>query len=312
MITIGTDCSGIEAPIEALKQMKIPYKHLWSCEKDKYAIQSLLANNHPEKLYYDITKRQHGRLPDVDIYVCGFPCQPFSLMGHKQGTNDDRGNIMLECIKVIQKKRPKVFILENVKNFKYIEESKPYNYLINTLKSIKTINKDNEYNIYDEILNTKDYGIPQNRERVYIIGIRKDIQKKEFIKPSKIQMKELDDFIIDQSLNTTFKVPKTIMNKLVNLKDVHGAYVKNYVCACDSFSIMKNMTPTITASNCKSMYNTTYNRYLTPQECLLLQGFSEKFKQVVSNTQLCKQIGNSMSVNVLIFLFDVIFKITTL
>lgn len=95
MITIGTDCSGIEAPIQALKQLGIPFQHKWSCEIDKFARQSILANYQPEILYEDITKRDHSQLPDVDIYVCGFPCQSFSLMGKKLGTNDPRSNIML-------------------------------------------------------------------------------------------------------------------------------------------------------------------------------------------------------------------------
>ena len=131
MITIGTDCSGIEAPIEALKQLGIPFQHRWACEIDRYARQSILANNQPEIMYEDITKRDHSQLPDVDLYVCGFPCQSFSLMGKKKGTQDPRSNIMLHCIDVIKTKRPPIFILENVKNFKFIEKGKPFNYLLN-------------------------------------------------------------------------------------------------------------------------------------------------------------------------------------
>ena len=117
MIRIGTDCSGIEAPIEALKQLKIPFQHLFACEIDQYARESILANYQPQILFEDITKRDHSKLPDIDIYACGFPCQPFSLMGKKGGSNDPRSNIMLHCIEVIKQKTPKVFILENVKNF---------------------------------------------------------------------------------------------------------------------------------------------------------------------------------------------------
>jgi DNA (cytosine-5)-methyltransferase 1 len=127
MITIGTDCSGIEAPIEALKQLGIPYQHKWSCEIDKFARKSIMANHPPEIMYEDITERDHSQLPDVDFYICGFPCQSFSLMGKQLGTKDPRGNIMLHCIDVIKKKQPPVFILENVKNFKFIENGRPFN-----------------------------------------------------------------------------------------------------------------------------------------------------------------------------------------
>lgn len=305
VIKIGTDCSGIEAPIEALKQLNIPFEHTFSCEKDPYALQSIKANYEPQKIYTDITKRKHSLLPNIDIYVCGFPCQPFSLMGNKLGTDDARSNIMFSCIKVIQRKLPKIFILENVKNFKFIQEGAPFNYLIKTLKNIKTIEKECAYNVYYDILNTKDYGIPQNRERIFIIGIRKDVQKEEYTTPEKIKMKPLDDFILDKTIYKNMHIPNTILKKLKKIN-----YAKNYICCCDSYGIMKDQSPTLTYSGCKYMYHSTYNRYLSYQECLLLQGFKKDFKKVVSNTQMFKQIGNSMSVNVLKALFKKIFKIT--
>ena len=76
MLRIGTDCSGIEAPIQALLQMNIPFEHSFTCDKDKYALQSIKVNYHPKKIYKDITKRKHACLPDIDMYVC----KPFSLM----------------------------------------------------------------------------------------------------------------------------------------------------------------------------------------------------------------------------------------
>lgn len=103
MLRIGTDCSGIEAPIQALQQLRIPFEHSFCCEKDPFALKSIQANYTPKKIYNDITKRKHALLPDIDIYVCGFPCQPFSLMGNKMGTEDSRSNIMYQCIKVIKK-----------------------------------------------------------------------------------------------------------------------------------------------------------------------------------------------------------------
>jgi DNA (cytosine-5)-methyltransferase 1 len=135
-----------------------------------------MANYPPEIMYEDITERDHSQLPDVDIYVCGFPCQSFSSMGKKKGTKDTRSNIMLHCIEVIREKQPPVFILENVKNFKFIEKGAPFNYLISSLESIGI------YNIHADVYNTRDYGIPQNRERIYIIGIKHDVQISDFYK----------------------------------------------------------------------------------------------------------------------------------
>jgi DNA (cytosine-5)-methyltransferase 1 len=296
MLKIGTDCSGIEAPIEALKQLKVPFKHVFSSEIDPYARQSILANYHPEILYEDLTQRNHSQLPDLDIYVCGFPCQPFSLMGRKGGSTDTRANIMLHCIEVIQKKKPKIFILENVKNFKFIESGEPFRYLIDQLT------KNNKYSVYHDIYNTKDYAIPQNRERIYIIGIRKDIQKKEFVKPKPMKMKSLDSFIIDKTVYSSDSMPYTIKKKIIGK-------VENSIIPCDGYSPpMKNMCRTLTYSNCKYMFHTSYNRYLNWKECLLLQGFRKSFKKVVTDLQLHHQIGNSMSVNVLKVIFKEIFK----
>ena len=305
MLRIGTDCSGIEAPIEALKQLGIPFEHKWACEKDKYALESIKANYNPIKIYTDITKRKHALLPDIDMYVCGFPCQPFSLMGKKLGTQDPRGNIMMHCIYVIKKKQPSVFILENVKNFKFIEKGKPFNFLIDELASIVNEEDEQLYNIYCDIYNTKDYGIPQNRERIYIIGIKNDIQSNNYNKPLKINLRNLDEFILDKTINLTYKPCKNILNHITQLSE------DSYIIGTSGFkSITKNYTPTLTCNT--FFYISKLNRLFTCKECLLLQGFSNHFKQVVSNTQMYKQIGNSMSVNVLKVIFNEIFNCTLL
>ena len=116
VIKIGTDCSGIEAPVQALKQMNIPYQHVWSCEIDKHAEKSILANYNPQKMYHDITKRKHASLPDVDIYVCGFPCQPYSGAGQCMGWADPRSNVLHTLVKLTSLCRPDLVLLENVRN----------------------------------------------------------------------------------------------------------------------------------------------------------------------------------------------------
>ena len=307
MLRIGTDCSGIEAPIQALKQLRIPFEHSFCCEKDPFALKSIQANYTPKKIYNDITKRKHALLPDIDMYICGFPCQPFSLMGNKMGTEDSRSNIMYQCIKVVKKKLPKVFILENVKNFKFIQNGQPFNYLLKQLKNIKNANGELAYNVYHDILNTKDYGIPQNRERIFFIGIRKDIQTDEYTTPEKLPMRDLDDFILDKTIYINNNTLPVITRKLKKIN-----YEKNYVFPNSNYvNPVKNMTPTL-STRCDMFYHSTYNRYLTTNECLLLQGFLSNFNQDISNTQMFKQIGNSMSVNVLKALFQKIYQITNL
>jgi DNA (cytosine-5)-methyltransferase 1 len=288
MIRIGTDCSGIEAPIQALQQLDVPFIHEFACEKDKYAIESIKANYEPKIIYQDISTRNHSELPDIDLYVCGFPCQAFSQAGRKLGMKDPRGNIMFECIKVIREKKPKYFVLENVKNFKTFDKGTPFNILINALDSISV------YHIYHHIYNTKDYGIPQNRERLYIVGIRKDIQKLEYTKPLCLPMKHMDEFMEDKTINKRSNVCISLAKNLNKITD-SDMYI---ITPFNFFSVMKHVSPTLN-TNCNMYYNTRYNRYLTTRECLNLQGFSRHFKQVVSRAQMCKQAGNTMSVNVL-------------
>ena len=293
MLRIGTDCSGIEAPIQALQQMGVEFEHVFSCESDKYAVKSIRANYNPGVIYDDITTRDHSKLPDIDMYVCGFPCQPFSSMGKKHAMVDSRSNILFHCIEVIKKKLPRFFILENVRNFKYIKNGQVYNHLINELNLL------NEYTISSDILNTKHYGLPQNRERLFIIGIRKNINKK-YSTPKRKDMIALNDIILDKKICDT-KIPKTIQKKLSTINNS-----QNYILCCDSYSKMKDMSSTLTKSGCKYMFHTTYNRYLSVKECLLLQGFPVDFKVVVEDTKICNQIGNSMSVNVLKEIFKVL------
>jgi DNA (cytosine-5)-methyltransferase 1 len=268
--------------------MKHAFSHEFACEKDKYALESIAANYSPKVLYTDITKRKHSELPDIDLYVCGFPCQPFSAAGKRLGMEDHRSNIMQHCIKVIRAKKPKYFILENVKNFKSIDKGGPFEYLLKALK------RGGKYNVYWDILNTRDYGIPQNRERIFFIGIRKDIQTKEYETPSKLHMKDLDDFIEDKTVYKRDGITPTLKSKLEKYSNVEGNYI---ITATNYSSGVKNVSPTLT-TGCGSNYHKVYNRYLTPKECLNLQGF-KKFNQVVSNTQMYRQAGNSMSVNVL-------------
>ena len=193
VLTIGTDCSGIEAPIEALRQMKIPFVQKWRCEIDKFANISAEANYpKPEMFYEDMLKRDHKKLSIVDLYVCGFPCQSFSMAGYRKGLDDPRSGIILQMVKTIFCSKPNVFILENVKGFVSIHNGEAYQLLL------KTLNKDGKYSVYSDIYKTRDYGLPQNRERLYIIGIKKSIQKKDYVKPKCLLMKSLAD-IIDSS-----------------------------------------------------------------------------------------------------------------
>lgn len=295
ILRIGTDCSGIEAPIQALNKLKIKYKHIWSCEIDKHAQKSIKANYNPNLLFDDITKKR--TLPDIDLYVCGFPCQAFSMAGKRKGFNDKRGIIFFNCLDVIRKKQPNVFILENVKGLLSHDNGNTWDTIKKHLSKLKL------YNIYHKVLNTKDYGIPQNRERIFIIGIKKTIQKKEFLFPKPTKLKNIHNYI--DLKDTQIKIPPNCCkNSLQKSKSVFVDL--SFVNIVSSTSYM-NYSPTLTSAG--NLWCVPQKRHANIKEYLKLQGFPVSFKQVVSDTQMKKQIGNSMSVNVLVYLFKSIFDI---
>ena len=303
MLRVGTDCSGIEAPIQALKRLKIPFKHVFASDIDKDCIKSIKANYNPEILFGDpdgpypdgdITKRDHSILPKIDLYVCGFPCQPFSSSGLREGLADKKkGTVFFSCMEVIKTVQPKCFILENVKGILSNNNGKTWKIIQDELAKVA-----DRYYIDWKILNTKDFGIPQNRERVFIIGTR---MHRTFVWPTPTKMGNIHDYVdwADK------KSPKTIAP---NIQTYLKVLPKNAVfvdIGRTKSKILHNQIPkyshlytgTVLAKDITWCY--PLRRFANVKELLALQGFPKNFKQVVSTTQMKHQIGNSMSVNVL-------------
>jgi len=180
-MNIGTDCSGVGAPEQAMDNLGVPYKLVFACEKDKYARKTFAANHNPGIFFEDLTTRAHDGIEQLDIYIAGYPCQAFSNAGERGGENDPRGTIFYHGLEFMKKNRPRAFVLENVPGMLNV---KGVNILSKWLELLaKTVNDqapmfpnpDNlGYRCYWKILNTLDYGIPQNRERVFIVGLRDD------------------------------------------------------------------------------------------------------------------------------------------
>lgn len=300
ILRVGTDCSGIEAPIQALIQLKIPFKHVFSSEIDKYCIQTIKANYNPEIIFGDkdgsfpegdITKRNIKDIPDIDLYICGFPCQPFSTAGERKGFDDKRGNVFFSCLELIKIKQPKYFILENVKGIIGHDKGNTWKIITENLLDLKKYG----YIVKWKILNTKDYGIPQNRERVFIVGCK----DKDFEFPEKKEMDDLKNYVDWNNKQET--IPSKGCEKILNNINSKPIFI--------NLGFQKNKfkndmySPTITTSPCQ-FWCVPLKRYATVKELFWLQGFIDIFKQVVSKSQMIKQIGNSMSVNVLKYLFE--------
>ena len=243
LLTIGTDFSGIGSPEEALRMAKIKHRSVFACEKDPFARTTFEANNKTEHFYKDITDRDQAETPEVDLYVAGFPCQAFSLAGKQLGFEDVRGTLFFNSADYIRIKRPKVFILENVKGLlshDKVDKKSKYGRTFNTIINLlaRTVNGQEQlpfyqdnlgYNVYHAVLNTKEHGIPQNRERIFIVGIRPDVDNNTFRFPSKeplllrlkdILEKEVDEhyYLSDKMLEYLFGRSKNFNSGKINFK----------------------------------------------------------------------------------------------
>lgn len=297
-LRVGTDCSGIDAPIVALQQLKIPFSHEFSSEIDPHCISTIRANFTPKIIFGDITQRHLKDIPDIDLYVCGFPCQPFSLAGKREGVRDPRGTLFWECLRVIRSKKPMMFVLENVRGLLSIDGGETFKTMIDELKKLKN------YNVYWKVLNTADYGIPQSRKRVFIVGILKKRIKKEFEWPEPIPCRSLKDFVDWKDKRAYDQITERMKNILEKVPR-HVKFI-NLSFARDPNTYGHLYTPTLTSST--NMWCVPLKRYATVHEYLQLQGFPVSFKFVCSTYQAKKQIGNAMSVNVLFHLFRKMFE----
>lgn len=284
-------------------------KCVFSSEIDKYA-QKTYETNFGEVPFGDITKIHEKDIPDHDILCGGFPCQAFSIAGKRKGFEETRGTLFFDIARILKEKQPKAFFLENVKGLTNHNKGK-------TLKTIlKVLREDLNYFVPDpQIMNAKDFGVPQNRERIFIIGFRKDIGISDFQYPKATNknkvfadIKEKDEvsvkyYLSAQYLSTLKKHKERHKNKgngfgyeVISDDSYANAIVvggmgreRNLVLDCRLIDF-----PLITAK--KGGYNKEGIRTLTPRESARLQGFPENFEISVSDAQAFKQFGNSVAV----------------
>ncbi len=341
-LTIGTDCSGMEAPLQALANMKIPHDHLFSCDFDPHAQSTIKANFAPHTVYRDLLQRDNTMAPNVDVYIAGFPCQPFSVAGKQQGFEDakGRGIIFWSIHEYIKLKRPKIFILENVKGIVTLQEGRYLSQILDALHSIgtKSCNMPGSkgatvvsqpvvdpeswhhmssgkpdagaYHIYHKILNTREHGVPQNRERWYCVGIRKSCmripQEQSFQFPSSIPCPKLEEFLDPNDEFASAKAFHTGQLAASNIAKAHKVIIESggnperdtYIVDCDASSswvqCARHFSPCITRSRHNGHWVTNRKRRFTKPEMFRLQGMDPtRFVVKVSDRSLGQQIGNA-------------------
>lgn len=260
---------------------------VFSSDIDPYC-QISYEENFGEKPFGDITKVDEKDIPDHDILLAGFPCQPFSIIGQMKGFEDTRGTLFFDIARILNHKRPKAFILENVKQL--VGHNKG-----NTLKNILQTLKDLGYHVQFSVLNALDYGLPQKRERVIIVGHREPIL---FSFPDPVR---------------PFKPLIEILEKKVDKKHYASDHIQNrrkskHKSAYDVSIWHENKSGNICSYpySCALRAGASYNyllvngeRRLTPREMFRLQGFPDSYKLVVSDAQARKQAGNAVPVNLI-------------
>lgn len=224
--------TGIGAFEKALERLNIDYELVGFSEIDKFAIKSYCAiHNVPEnKNLGDITKINIDKIPDFDLLTWGFPCQDISIAGRMEGIKKGtRSGLYYEGYKILKAKRPGISIIENVKNL----TSKRFK------EQFETILKDIEelgYNSYWQVLNAKNYSVPQNRERIFIVSIRKDIDKNNFVFPSPVELKLKLKDLLEDTVDDKFYLTENGIGRLIKknnklLKDCQNPNISSCLIA---------------------------------------------------------------------------------
>lgn len=212
-IRIASLFSGVGTPEQSLKHLKIEHETVFACEIDKYARATYLENNQePNTFYEDVYNIDGNKYKNkIDILVGGSPCQSFSIAGKRKGTSCPRGNLIYEYFRIVEESQPKVFIYENVKGFLSIDKKDKKDKYGETFTNFVQSFKDLGYTTYHQVLNTKDYGVPQKRERIYIVGFKDDVnfsfKEKEELK---LRLKDMLEDSVDEKYHLSEKGIKYI------------------------------------------------------------------------------------------------------
>ena len=363
-INIGSLFSGIGAPEQALKRLDLNHKIMFAGDIDKFVKQSYFANYDidEENWHDDIKNFDSSSYKDqIDILTGGAPCQPFSQIGKRKGLMDTRGTLFHEFKRIVDETKPKLFIFENVKGILTHDNRR-------TWETIKSYFENMNYNIFYSVLDSKNYGIPQQRQRVFLLGFKNTERNFEF--PGHIPLEhKMSDFLEDYTESKYYmsekgvkfvtssrnrkkqytqingdialcqksrqqynwhgdfvfedvEAKKNFDEYIFDVRDVEEKYylsenVKNFVLKEGSknfkvnpvtdqdiaFPLLQSMHKMHRAGIDNYVTHMGKIRKLTPRECLRLMGFGDDFKIEVSDTQMYRQAGNSIVVNVLIALF---------
>jgi DNA (cytosine-5)-methyltransferase 1 len=283
-IDLFAGIGGIRLPFEELGG-----KCVFSSEWDE-AAQKTYQANFGERPLGDITTIAPCLIPKHDILLAGFPCQAFSIIGKMAGFNEARGTLFYNIEMILQEKRPQAFLLENVKQLRTHDKGKTFKIIVEHLQNLG-------YHIYTEVLNALNFGLPQKRERTYIVGFLDNINF-DFPKPVEKRMSLSDILEPDEQVDQSLFASEFIQQKRLEKLKVQPFYPSIW-------HENKSGNISVLPYSCALRSGASYNyllvngiRRLSSRELLRLQGFPEGFKIVVSHAEIRKQTGNSVPVPV--------------
>ena len=314
-IDLFAGIGGIRLGFEQAFQEEI--ETVFASEWDENAQKTYRANfSTPVEIAGDITKIDEATIPQFDICLAGFPCQAFSLAGQKKGFQDDykgmsRGTLFFDVARICAKHQPKVIFCENVKGLTIHDKGKTFEIIVETLKEIG-------YTVFEQVLNSKDFGVPQNRERIYIVAFRNDIAPASFEFPMPTdRAKRIKDILEERPVPAKYYLSECYVDTLRRHKarheakgngfgyeiraweDVAGAIVCGGMGKERNLIIDKRQTNLVPTTHIKGEINKEGIRKMTPREWARLQGFPDEYKLVLADVHLYKQFGNSVTVPVI-------------
>ena len=283
-------------------------KCVFSSEIDPHACKTYEAN-FGENPFSDITKINAKSIPDHDILLAGFPCQAFSIAGRREGFEDTRGTLFFDIARIIKEKRPRAFLLENVKGLMNHAGGKTLAVILKTLREDL-----NYYVPVPEIVNAKHHGVPQNRERVFIVGFRKDIGVHDFKYPlptaAVVSFKDVKErnrvpvkyYLSNRYLSTLRKHKKRHERKgngfgfeIIPDNNVSNAIVVGGMGRERNLVYDDRLTNFTPETKIKGRVNREGIRRMTPREWARLQGYPDKLRIIVADVHAYKQFGNSVA-----------------
>ena len=289
ILSLFSGCGGLDKGF-----VDAGYDVVWANDFDKYAVQTYQANFGDHIVLGDINKIEITDLPAFDMLIGGFPCQPFSMMGEERGFEDARGTLFFRIAEILkykieQNEKPRVVVLENVRSLKTHNTGKTFKTILSILEN------DLGYKVFYDILNTADYGIPQTRNRTYIVCFANEAA--DFSFPEKMPLNSTLQDLLETDVDDKYFLSDKILPTI--LSDGTGGYkAKSEI----DLKIARPLCATMAKMHraCQDNYVTQNGRVrrLTPRECARLQGFNDEFVIPVSDSQAYKQFGNAVTVNV--------------